>query len=560
MSEASHKTQITTSLKTLSGVEESEVFTHSNPDSNLSFSIEEYGHQPSSDLGFEIVDRDMAETGYNRREFSRREVLKAKLKYHYMNPWQKYKARKRKPWKLVIQIFKIIIVTVQVVLFGTDRFSVVTFLEDNRQALQHLFLNDYSIKSTGSKIIYTRDEALKYLRYAHGQYYNVADAVGSYDYTYLDSNGSVPRVMLCYERYTNVTFDPALDTFIVDKRIIPSCSYLPKPQGGYHIITNSSFQFGSLVSLKLNFTLNAINLKGVRSWDKPSCYALDVTITFDNSKLDGQMPISLGMKNRWLKCKTNSEIDSPEGEIGHLILVGFLVFDVVVIVICLLSLILCLRSLVKSLHLAKEARGYFKEVIDDPLTLSEIVELFNLWFCVIIVSDFLTILGSIYKIAIEQKDREYYDICSLLLGIAVLLVWCGLLRFLEYFPQYNALLVTVKDAGPSVLRFCICSGVLFMGFTFCGWIVLGPHHEKFRDTTITAECLYSLINGDDMYNTYALVSPKSEAIWIYSKLYLYVFISLFIYVVLSLFIGIISDTYERLKVSSIRHPFIDEYR
>lgn len=71
---------------------------------------------------------------------------------------------------------------------------------------------------------------------------------------------------------------------------------------------------------------------------------------------------------------------------------------------------------------------------------------------------------------------------------------------------------------------------------------------QFRDTTITAECLYSLINGDDMYNTYAIITTKSGPIWVYSKAYLYIFISLFIYVVLSLFIGIISDTYERLKV------------
>lgn len=56
----------------------------------------------------------LSEIRYNRREFSTREVLKAKLKYHYMNPWQKWKVKGRKPWKLVIQILKIIIVTVQV--------------------------------------------------------------------------------------------------------------------------------------------------------------------------------------------------------------------------------------------------------------------------------------------------------------------------------------------------------------------------------------------------------------------------------------------------------------
>ena len=54
-----------------------------------------------------------------------------------------------------------------------------------------------------------------------------------------------------------------------------------------------------------------------------------------------------------------------------------------------------------------------------------------------------------------------------------------------------------------------------------------------------------------MFMTFAEMDQKSYAVWVFSKIYLYTFISLFIYVVLSLFIGIISDTYERIKVRVI---------
>lgn len=43
-----------------------------------------------------------------------REVMKTKIKYHYMNPFQKFRARRRKPWKLVVQIVKIVLITFQV--------------------------------------------------------------------------------------------------------------------------------------------------------------------------------------------------------------------------------------------------------------------------------------------------------------------------------------------------------------------------------------------------------------------------------------------------------------
>ena len=72
---------------------------------------------------------------------------------------------------------------------------------------------------------------------------------------------------------------------------------------------------------------------------------------------------------------------------------------------------------------------------------------------------------------------------------------------------------------------------------------------KFRDPSVTSECLFSLINGDDMYATYTGMSKASMPAWVFSKIYLYIFIALFIYVVLSVFISLISDTYETLHVS-----------
>lgn len=42
------------------------------------------------------------------------ECFRRKLKYFFMNPCEKYKARGRKPWKLILQIIKVAIITIQV--------------------------------------------------------------------------------------------------------------------------------------------------------------------------------------------------------------------------------------------------------------------------------------------------------------------------------------------------------------------------------------------------------------------------------------------------------------
>ena len=72
---------------------------------------------------------------------------------------------------------------------------------------------------------------------------------------------------------------------------------------------------------------------------------------------------------------------------------------------------------------------------------------------------------------------------------------------------------------------------------------------QFRTFIISSDCLFSLINGDDMFNTYMLASNSSQPVKIFSKIYLYIFVALFIYVVLSVFISLIEDTYRIQQVS-----------
>lgn len=73
---------------------------------------------------------------------------------------------------------------------------------------------------------------------------------------------------------------------------------------------------------------------------------------------------------------------------------------------------------------------------------------------------------------------------------------------------------------------------------------------QFVALNTVSECLFSLVNGDDMFATFAQIQQKSIMVWLFSRLYLYSFISLFIYMILSLFIALITDSYDTIKVSN----------
>lgn len=72
-------------------------------------------------LGLEESEepRPLLRKGSSRLEYKRQvkkelHVLKEKLKYHFTNPFHKYKYHGRKPWKLILSFVKIILATAQV--------------------------------------------------------------------------------------------------------------------------------------------------------------------------------------------------------------------------------------------------------------------------------------------------------------------------------------------------------------------------------------------------------------------------------------------------------------
>ena len=57
-----------------------------------------------------------------------------------------FKLKGRKPWKLVLQIFKIVLITAQATWFAVDLQSVVSFDTDNLATFRHIFIKDYLYK------------------------------------------------------------------------------------------------------------------------------------------------------------------------------------------------------------------------------------------------------------------------------------------------------------------------------------------------------------------------------------------------------------------------------
>ncbi|VDP40438.1 unnamed protein product [Schistosoma margrebowiei] len=194
-----------------------------------------------------------------------------------------------------------------------------------------------------------------------------------------------------------------------------------------------------------------------------------------------------------------------------------------------------------------ETVGFFKNWFGIQLN-GVFWEFVRPWILFIIVNDLVIITTSIYALSTLNHIQVKYEPLTYLMGIGALLVWIGILYYVGFSYDNSLLIRTISRSIPGLLRFCVCALILFFAFSLCGWVVLGPYNIKFRTFMSTVECLYSLINGDDMFVTFTIINNNAPiGIYLFSRLFLYLFITLFIYVVLNLFVTIIFEAYEEVK-------------
>ncbi|KAF6215791.1 hypothetical protein GE061_000126 [Apolygus lucorum] len=479
--------------------------------------------------------------------------LRLKLKFFFMNPIEKWNTKRKIPYKFIVQIIKIVLVTIQLCFFAHSRYNHVNYAWDNKIAFSHLFLKGWDANrevdlyppGLGPLALYTKKDFYSTIDTAIKGYHDLEASIGSYSYANEDNLYVNPT--FCSYHYKKGEIYGFNESYSFDSEIIQSCCEVSDATFNNNTGCNDSpVKFPSLVKATISFSLKTINLKAAGPLSPPDCYRFNIMILFNNEGMDGQMLLSLDAEPIRLQCKGDVNYE-PDNTIDYILR---FMLNLLVILICGISFSLCTRALVRAQHLKQETTNFFRNHYRKELSLEGRWEFWNLWYVMILVNDVLIIIGSCVKEEIERKQfvGDQWDTCSLCLGTGNLLVWFGVLRYFGFFKTYNVIILTLKKAIPNVVRFLICALLIYAGFTFCGWLILGPYHIKFRTLASTSECLFALINGDDMYATFSIMNGKSSMLWWYARVYLYLFISLYIYVVLSLFISIIMDAYETIKL------------
>uniref|UniRef100_A0ACB8EMM4 Mucolipin-1 n=1 Tax=Sphaerodactylus townsendi TaxID=933632 RepID=A0ACB8EMM4_9SAUR len=303
----------------------------------------------------------------------------------------------------------------ELILFGLSNQMVVAFKEENTITFKHLFLKDYAEGSEDIYAVYTQADVYDRIFYAVDKYLAIPnETIGRYAYVRA-AGANQSALMLCQQYYRKGRIDPANDTFNIDPKIVTECRGVDPPEKkivsldpaeNFPVYRDQDYsyrtftlKFYKLINVTIQFKLKAINIQTIINNEIPDCYTFSITIVFDNKAHSGRMKIRLDNKVDIQECKDPSV--SGKGDNGLRMF-----FDVVVLLICILSFILCTRSVVRGLWLQHEFSQFFQQHYNQGVCLSDRMEFVNGWYILLVVSDILTVSGTIMKIGIESKIRD----------------------------------------------------------------------------------------------------------------------------------------------------------
>lgn len=423
------------------------------------------------------IDDDQYGTGRSINQSNDMEELdrlRGRLEYFFMDPIQKWRRkRQRGPWKLLVQIIKTVIFTSQLIVFGTDMSKFISYKDDMHMTFNQLFLKDWDPSNDAIAYpdpyipyaVYTQPDFIHTINYAIKAYSNVSNlSVGPFGYQ-SNKSETVSPISICIKSYVQADFEPtkfkynySMNTNVVCK-IIENYADAGSDEWLNFDIRNhldQQIKFSTLISTSLKLPLRTLLIEDASSSESGIiCFNVDIEIFFDNQHRDGQIIIHLISVPKRASCE-GSLTELGEG------LAAKRGLNVTVLLFCFLSLALCTRSIWRAIKLLK-----CTEIIlgkhGRSLTWNDRFDFLDLWLVLIILNDLMTASATIIISFYDERllESDNYTTCSLLIGVGNFLSWSGLLRYLSFFKKYNLLIVTLRKSFCHVMRFMLCTILIY---------------------------------------------------------------------------------------------------
>jgi len=300
--------------------------------------------------------------------------------------------------------------------------------------------------------------------------------------------------------------------------------------------------FYEILQVALSFSYRSVNIGSVAIM--PYYWDIEVLLSFQG----GQVSPSITITHRQISISGVTSSDIYFGLNTVLFLISF---------VSLYTSIYSLIRNAKILFRTQERYRFFQDASRPsdkcpsweafPYIVS--IRFFSFW-CILNAMSCILLMASSLAGVMEQSGRNASAEFLALFGLGCMLNCIHMLRYFEYFPLLYLHVRTLRNAAVHVITYCISVMPLYWAFAVFGVLNFGPYSDKFANISKTVVTLFSLLNGDDIYDTFMEIESGQYPLVGVSRIYIFAFVTVFVTSVLNVFIFIIEDTYRQAKQSS----------
>eukprot|EP00299_Pterocystis_sp_00344_P000069 c10021_g1_i1.p1 GENE.c10021_g1_i1~~c10021_g1_i1.p1 ORF type:complete len:716 (+),score=156.34 c10021_g1_i1:24-2171(+) len=464
-----------------------------------------------------------------------------KLQRTGVDPLTKWIKYGRPPIKLGIHLVLVILTTLQVVNYSD---TTITYLRASYGTWNHIIVGQPDVSAGSSMYLYEVDETLNHINQTVDQFYNlVSTSVGRYFWV-KDSDGMIVQPQLEVWAFDvdekDCPFSGKAEITNCKIHSTTSVCTLEDPLGG--IPENDTRQFfDQLVRMKLTFRVkNTAILQ-----DRSLCYIWNIVSTYDFTSRGGRIYLSWTASRRVCSDAQTYWYMSPMESL--VLLAG------AILLFSFMSLILTFKAISRSvsLYLGTKKRLYFRDSSEsywDSLSFKDklivLRKFFDVWHVIVTFGNACNVMSSIAGIMIDLGSLPDSSFYRFMTGMGCMFAWINMIRYLEYNEKSYALILTLKNGTPGVLRFAVGAAPVFVGYALFGVVYFGADTELFDTVDNACATLFALLNGDSVLQIFTTLYHTSPFV---SRFYLYTFVGLFIFAVFNIFVAIIEEAFRNSK-------------
>ena len=460
----------------------------------------------------------------------------------FLTPTEKYRIYGKFPVRMILDIFLVILSTIQIVMINGPTCSYTRAVE---RFLNQIFLqNDesYDVEFPRIKYLYTIDQIINHVKLSRNDFFDLNDvSIGNLTMEKPERSIKIP-VTINYLNNGNNEEKDLIEQYNMTKKDL--------------WIFNESYSKSEIKQKLLRIKSFLIHYK-VRTFepynfgDYYECFIWNIEQLFSFEK---RYHFAVSLNIYYSSCK-----DYSNG--GNVFIKGSYWIPSLIVLFSLFDFILTIRSIAINYQYYMNFKYRYSKSIIEIQRENKPPKRKTKWELlrakdknnIISKANYLQAIGCLVQlfggILTLYEGKDVIIITKYIVGIGAALAYLMLAKYLKFYYQFQTIFNTITKSIPNLIYYFIGTLPIFISFiTFA--VANFPYSERFYNFTRVILSLFGMMNGDSILD---IINDLTQNSYFLGQIYIYSFNILFICVVINIFVSIIEEAFVNSKLKNQNH-------